>query len=827
MMLKRTVLIVADKKMNGQKLSKFLEDDYILVEATDAKEALALIASNTELISAAVLDVDLPHTDCYTVLRVMNEQPELIKIPTIVISGQKGEEAELEALSLGAQDFIAKPYKAEIIRRRLANLIKFRETASLLNKVERDELTGLYNKQFFTKNVADWLYQHPQEQFDLMCIGIEQFRLINERFGVSVGNKLLCHIARLLEKSKNTIFAARFVPDLFFLLLPHCEKYNQDLFRSWYAKVNTFAISMDIKLYCGIYEIKDAQLPVTVMCDRTQLAAEKNRGSYDSAFFVYDNSIRQKLLEEQFIVGNMQTALKEEQFQVYYQPKYDINNEMIAGAEALVRWLHPEKGLMSPDLFIPIFERSGFVSQLDHYVWETACRDIRRWIDAGLSPIAISINVSRADIYDPNLSSFLLELLKKYNVPIKYLHLEITESAYTDNPEQIIVEVGKLHKLGFVLEMDDFGSGYSSLNMLAEMPVDVLKLDMRFIQIETAKTSGKGILSFVISLAKWLDLAVVAEGVETGEQIAMLRSMDCNYVQGFYYAKPMPGDAFERLLKSSKTTEMICTSQTARQYLEKESKPVYAGIGRKMLIVDDLDFNRAVLASNFNSDFEVIEKENGSEAWEYLDKNFSEVDIVMLDLLMPVMDGFQLLDRIRADQRMREMPVIITSQGDADSERRALQMQADDFISKPYNPEIIRHRVDNVLASRKLHRVQEAFSNGASFQKEFSSIEHLLLEVKELKRHFDIVRIVDPEQTLVYENAVLPGCELSACYSAWGKSSRCKNCISLKALQNKCRYSKLEYSNNNLYLVISEYVSFGEKGAALEMVMKLENTYVL
>ena len=395
-----------------------------------------------------------------------------------------------------------------------------------------------------------------------------------------------------------------------------------------------------------------------------------------------------------------------------------MTNDKIAGAEAIVRWIHQERGFISPGQFIPVFEKNGFISELDHYVWETACRDIRGWIDKELTPVSVSINVSRADIYNPNLSGILLNLLEKYNIPIRYLHLEITESAYTDNPEQIIIEVGKLRQLGFIVEMDDFGSGYSSLNMLAEMPVDVLKLDMHFVQNEANKISGKGVLSFVISLAKWLDLAVVAEGVETGEQISMLRSMDCNYVQGFYYAKPMPLNEFNALIGSSEITDMICSGQTTRQYTERKDKPRHGTGSRKMLIVDDIDFNRAVLAGNFEGEFAIIEKENGSEAWKYLDVHYAEIDIVMLDLLMPVMDGFQLLDKIRSDARMKDMPVIITSQGDAESEHRALAMQADDFISKPYNPDIIRHRVDDVLASHRLNRLRdyiaESMKDGAS-----------------------------------------------------------------------------------------------------------------
>lgn len=440
----------------------------------------------------------------------------------------------------------------------------------------------------------------------------------------------------------------------------------------------------------------------------------------------------------------------------------------------------------------------------------------------GLSNVAVSVNVSRADIYDPNLSSILLQLLDKYQVPIKYLHLEITESAYTDNPDQIIVEVGKLRELGFIVEMDDFGSGYSSLNMLAKMPVDILKLDMRFVQAEMFEKKDKGILSFVISLAKWLDLAVVAEGVENDKQMATLRSMDCKYVQGYYYAKPMPKEEFEALLTTTGTTEMICSSQISRQPIEKNSTLESGPHGRKMLIVDDMEINRAVLAQNFEPDFEVIEKENGSEAWKYLDKHFDQVDIIMLDLLMPVMDGFQLLDEIRNDSRMTELPVIITSQGDAASESRALQMHADDFISKPYNQDVIRHRVYNVLANYQLRKLQRAIFIGKVSNNGLSTMERALAEVEALRRHFDIVRIVEPGQTLVSDD----GIQLNNCFAIWDKANRCQNCIAQKAMRDKGRHKKLERSEKGLYLVIAEYIPFGETGAVIEMVTKFDDEIV-
>ena len=261
-------------------------------------------------------------------------------------------------------------------------------------------------------------------------------------------------------------------------------------------------------------------------------------------------------VDEKFMTDSMKEALEKHQFQVYYQPKYDMKTEKVAGAEALVRWMHPEKGMISPRQFIPIFEKNGFITELDSYVWETVCQDMNKWKQQGYPAAAVSVNLSRKDLCNPRLLIILSDLLEKYKIPANYLHLEITENAYTDDYEKMIETVCELRKLGFMIEMDDFGSGSASLNMLAELPIDVLKLDMDFIQTETARASGKGILGFVISLAKWLNLSGVAEGVETPEQLTILQSMGCNFVQGYYYEKPMPEKEFAKILSTSAISEI-------------------------------------------------------------------------------------------------------------------------------------------------------------------------------------------------------------------------------------------------------------------------------
>ncbi|NLA70564.1 MAG: EAL domain-containing protein [Clostridiales bacterium] len=300
----------------------------------------------------------------------------------------------------------------------------------------------------------------------------------------------------------------------------------------------------------GVYTTTDRGLPISDMCDRAQMAIESIKHQFGYCYAIYDDKFRQKLMREHQLNDYKEQALKESQFLVYLQPKHDSKTREIVGAEALVRWKHPELGFILPNEFIPLFERNGFITKLDEYVWNIACQILHRWQNENKKFIPISVNASRNDFMQENLPEMLFNLVKKYDIPAEMLHIEITESAYTDNPQQIISVVSSLRYMGFLIEMDDFGSGYSSLNMLSELPIDILKLDMRFMQqADSVITNRKrSILSFIISLSKLLELSTVAEGVETEEEVGLLSEMGCDYIQGYYFAKPMPIDEFEKYL---------------------------------------------------------------------------------------------------------------------------------------------------------------------------------------------------------------------------------------------------------------------------------------
>lgn len=704
---KKTILIVDDNRVNRKLLFKILNGEYKILQAENGSEALDVLHKYASIISAVLLDIVMPIMDGYDVLKQLQHDPVLSSIPIIVTTGNTSVDAEDKALSLGANDFLTKPYKPSIIKHRLANTIKLRETAAFIHSVEKDEVTGVLNKEFFYKHAETVLRENADKKYDIICMDIERFKLVNDLFGTKVGDDLLNFIA---EKIQNNVegygICGRIGGDKFASLVPHQEAYSNQLFEDAMSQINLFPIDIDICISFGIYVVDNATVSVNAMCDRALLACNSIKGKYDTHYAFYDDQLIQALLSEQSMVDGMKKAITEKQFQVYYQPKYELQTEKVAGAEALVRWIHPEKGFIFPGKFIPLFEKNGFITELDIYVWETVCQHLQECMVNKEEVVPISVNVSRADIYNPRLPDILLDLIHKYNIEPQYLHLEITETAYTENPSQLIEMVESLKAIGFIIEMDDFGSGYSSLNMLSELPIDILKLDIKFIQNESVKNSSRSILSFVISLAKWLNLPVVAEGVETKEQLDILRNMDCNYVQGYYYAKPMDATAFKDHLKrnaiDSVSINDIKKTRSLHHVTIKKSQS-----SKIMMIVDDIELNRTILSEIFAELYTTVEADNGQAAYEYIKNNAEKIDIILLDLVMPIMDGFDLLAKLKADNRLKHIPVIVTSHGNDDSEARALTMGAADFICKPYNVEVALTRVKNVLAEGRLEKMEE------------------------------------------------------------------------------------------------------------------------
>lgn len=530
---------------------------------------------------------------------------------------------------------------------------------------------------------------------------------MNESFGTKEGDKLLKFLAGKLEESVRNVsgISGRFYADVFFALIPgkiDAQEFSA-IATNAEKRLADYPLNMQLLQKFGAYEIEPGDYtPLPLMCDRAKLAADSGKGQYHTVCTYYNDSIRLHLLREQQITNVMNEALRQDQFEIYFQPKYDLRSERLAGAEALVRWNHPELGFLTPGEFIPLFERNGFITELDHYVWNKTCEKISQWTKTCKKYVPVSVNVSRKDIYQEDLPKTLLAIVKNHGLHPAQLHLEITETAYTENPEQLIGVVGELKQLGFIIEMDDFGSGYSSLNMLSELPIDILKLDMRFIQKETVKEDKHNILSFIISLAKWMNLFVVAEGVETQEQIELLRELECTYVQGYHYAKPLPEQEFyKRLSESEVANNLFKSKEWSERFFETSTKPG----AKTMLIVDDSEFGRTVLAETFRDTYTIIEAENGQAAFSYVEQHFDEIAIIMLDLIMPVMDGYELLQKLKANPLYAPIPVIVTSQSTGEAEVRAFALGASDYLPKPYQQEVAIHRVENVSAQSTLDTI--------------------------------------------------------------------------------------------------------------------------
>ena len=548
--MKQQILIVEDNEIHREMLSEILSDSYDIFEAENGQAALEILEQNKENIALILLDVMMPVMDGYTFLDIRKKDPVLSLIPVIVITQENSDMDEITALEHGANDFVPKPYRPQTIRHRAAGLIKLRETAAMVNQFKTDRLTGLYTKEYFYRKVRKRLDEYPEREFSLLCCNIENFRLYNDTFGREAGDRLLKEAARIFRKrvSEDSI-CCRYTADRFICLTDKETeiKGRERFIRS--RRISRSELTSNLPVKLGVYEIKDRSVPVEMMCDRAIWVVDTIKGKYGQYVAVYDDKIRDIVLHEQAITDAMEAALDENQFTVYFQPKHILNNDGMVGAEALVRWIHPKWGFMSPCEFIPLFEKNGFIRRLDEYVWERVCEKLSEWKRKGYLLVPVSVNVSRADIYQVNLVEYFCRLVEKYDIDPSYLHLEITESAYTENPEQIINTVEELRNKGFIIEMDDFGSGYSSLNMLSQMSLDILKLDMKFIRYEMSKPMELSLLNDVINMAHRLHLKVVAEGVETAEQKDRLKSMNCDYAQGYFYAKPTLSQDFEKLLQ--------------------------------------------------------------------------------------------------------------------------------------------------------------------------------------------------------------------------------------------------------------------------------------
>ena len=828
--------MIEEQRLDRQIIRDALQGQYELIEASELSEIQEILQKNQ--ISAILLSVGLEDDKGMDFLKYYHNQEMYHYIPVIATMNAEDEQMEQMCLDYGAWDLLNKPLHKKQVQIRVHNAVSQWELHRLNESRIYDKLTGLYNKQTLFQKIEEIVQANPDTPFVYIRLDITKFQLINSFYGMEEGDQILKYIADLMRKlcsaDRKMIFG-RLQGDIFAFCMPYQgEDQVIHTIEKLRKEINEYPIDYDIIPIFGIYLIRDHKEKANQMDDNANLASKHCKGSYIQNYIFYEASMGAQIAKEQKIVSTMSHALEDEQFVLYIQPKYDLHTNQIDGGEVLVRWIVPGKGMVSPGEFIPIFERNGFIMKLDYYVWEHACRIIRRWLDEGLDPEPISVNISRISLYNPNLVKIICDLVEKNHIPPKLLQLELTESAYTSNPAMIKEAMAQLQHHGFSILMDDFGSGYSSLNVLKDIVVDILKIDMRFLSESEYPGRGENILASVVRMAKWLKMPVIAEGVEKESQVTFLRGIGCEYVQGFYFAKPMPVEDYEKLaFEDSRENEnkyenptddvnaiwelspqmemlfanmiqavSICEYDSASEKLEaihanhayadmfgyhvfdtnnildnfsKEHRAellncfeviertrgvsacevkiktenddgIWLGIKLKyigkvgtrivvfctisdisdqkkieyelqryrlavmnstnkvetILIVDDIRMNRMALRDIFEGEYNILEATNGEEALDIVKRNSHHIDIILLDVQMPVMDGPTFLRLKKEDIHIADIPVVIITVDDSPAQQvNAVSLGVDDYILKPFIPEVVVRRVRNVINSHR------------------------------------------------------------------------------------------------------------------------------
>jgi len=432
-------------------------------------------------------------------------------------------------------------------------MLTFREGAAAGQACECavNRLTGLMTREAFLTRLAGV----GAAAGAVVYFDVQRFKIINSLFGVSEGDRLLSHIAICIRAILGERgFACQLNGDRFAFYTEGGRRQVERQVETLFDEIAAFGLPFEILCNAGIYLLEGEKPAAGKILDCAIMAQSQVKGSFTRRFSYFTEELWESLMGDHEITGMMRRALQNREFLVYYQPQYNHSTGMMVGAEALSRWRNPDKGLIPPGQFIPVFEKSGFITQLDEYVFEEVCAFLRRCLDRGLSVVPISVNLTRYDLFAPGFLDKLADIRERYGVPAKYVRIEITESSALGSSHFINKALAKLHSHGFTVEMDDFGSGYSSLNILKDIDFDIIKLDMSFFEKEQAPTGRAGtILSSIVRMVNWLQLPLIVEGVEVAEQADFLRSIGCDHIQGYLYSKPLPEAEFDRLLRESPT----------------------------------------------------------------------------------------------------------------------------------------------------------------------------------------------------------------------------------------------------------------------------------
>lgn len=549
---KRRVLVVDDEEVNREILGNILGTQYEVSYAENGRQAYDMLHERLTRYSLILLDLLMPEMDGFELLEKIKSEEAVSNIPVIVMTSEKP--AEVRSIKMGADDFITKPYDMpEVILARCERIIQLYEDKSIIRSAEKDDLTDLYTREFFQEYIRQIDGSGHGSQMDAIVLNIEHFHMLNEMFGRKTGDSVLKKIADMVTDmlGEGVCIGCRPDADYFYFYLEHRDSYDE-VFKALSEELSGISKIPGVRMRLGVYQNVDTNISIEDRFDHAKYACDRIRGDYNRQISFYSKEENEKDLYHEQLINDIDNAISNRDLVVFYQPKYGIqcDEPELRSAEALIRWRHPKYGMISPGDFIPLFESNGLIQKLDHFVWEEAARQIRKWKDEYGITVPVSVNVSRVDIYDAQLEDRLVRILKDNDLDAKELMLEITESAYADDAKGLTDVVTKLRESGFRIEMDDFGSGYSSLNMITEIPIDVLKMDMKFIRNMNKDAKSLKLVELVIEIADYLGVPVVAEGVEDKSQVDQLKSMGCELIQGYYFSKPVPPEEFNKFIEA-------------------------------------------------------------------------------------------------------------------------------------------------------------------------------------------------------------------------------------------------------------------------------------
>lgn len=551
---------------------------------------------------------------------------------------------------------------------------------------EHDPLTGIYNRAHVLKLCKEILDKNPDKTFILLKADLSNFKLYNSFYGEEEGDRLLKYAAEIIADVGRTYqfcVYGRLQSDIFGLFAEYDpERVTANIKRANRALVK-YRSDYRLKFSIGACLLRKGEHTIEEALARASIASRRCKENVNLSYVIYDEQEETKQRQELFVLNNMQKALVNKEFLVYLQPKYAIEGDRPYGAEALVRWLHPEKGMLLPSFFIPIFEQNGFIASLDLYMWEQTCALLRQWLDEGYQPQPVSVNLSRVSLYNPNIVKLLSDILLKYGLTTKEVYLEITESAYMTDQVMMRRTINAFHRAGFVIMMDDFGSGYSSLNTLKEFHIDILKIDMKFLPHDKDVKRAEIILASMIRMAKWLGMDVVMEGVETQAQRTFLQGVNCDYIQGYYYAKPMPAEEYAQKYVYIETNNV---NQAEENFL-REIKT-----SDEILLVTGDEVSKNNMLHVLNKDYLTRCFSTAEDCLAYLKTHYANVGLIIADKDLSGMDGLDFLEYCKNDTILKLIPkIFITSDISTDCYVKSVVSGVDAFLLQPL-------KIDNFLA---------------------------------------------------------------------------------------------------------------------------------